>query len=82
MERFATRWPAVERAALTAVGVTATVVGIVWLVIAIDPRPESKIAADFRPFAAVVGLTTVVAGALAAARRREDLVLTEPAFSS
>ena len=66
----------IERRGLAAVGVASLIVGIAWLAIAVDPRPEARVAVEFRPFAAAVGLATLLAGALMILRRREELVMS------
>jgi drug/metabolite transporter (DMT)-like permease len=76
LEAFERRWPRIERYGLAAVAILDLVIGAAWLAIAANPSPEAQVAGDFRPFAAAVGLATIVAGGLAAARRREDLVVS------
>jgi peptidoglycan/LPS O-acetylase OafA/YrhL len=66
----------IERRGLVAVGVASLIVGVAWLAIAVDPRPEARVAFEFRPFAAAVGLATLLAGALMILRRREELVMS------
>jgi uncharacterized membrane protein (UPF0136 family) len=52
------------------------VVGVVWIGIGLDPSPDAKVAPDFRPFALLIGIATIVAGVLTAYRRRDDIVLS------
>ena len=66
----------VEQRGLVAVGVASLIVGVAWLAIAVDPRPEARVAVDFRPFAAAIGLATLLAAALMILRRREELVMS------
>lgn len=72
----AARWRELEPAALSLVGVITSIVGVGWLGIAANPSPDAQIAGDFRPFAAAVGLATLVAGSLTALRVRDDLVVS------
>ena len=67
---------AIERRGLVAVGVAGLIVGVAWLAIAVDPRPEARVALEFRPFAAAIGLATLLAAALMIMRRREELVMS------
>ena len=74
--RLKERWPALEREALSVVGIAALIVAFGWFAVAVNPDRNAQAADDFRPFAAALGLATAVAGALAVLRRREDLVVS------
>jgi hypothetical protein len=71
-----TDWATLERRGLPVVGALTILIGVVWIGIAVDPRPETNVAPDFRPIGAIVGAATLVAGGLTVARRRGELVVT------
>jgi uncharacterized membrane protein (UPF0136 family) len=65
-----------EELGLKLVAAAILVVGVAWIGIGLNPSPDAKVAPDFRPFAVLIGIATIVAGVLTAYRRRDDIVLS------
>ena len=61
---------------LRVVAAAMLVVGVAWVAIGVNPSAAASVAPDFRPFAVLIGLATIVAGILTALRRRDDLVVS------
>ena len=70
------RSDALERRGLVIVGWVIIVIAAGWMVIALDPRPETNVAPDFRPLAVIVSIATTVAGGLTVMRRRGEMVVS------
>jgi uncharacterized membrane protein (UPF0136 family) len=66
----------VEELGLRLVAAAMLLAGIVWIGIGLDPRPDANVAADFRPFAMVIGVATIFAGTLTGLRQRADIVVS------